>query len=90
MPSIATTIPNAWGAHFARKCSTTAANSDGLRVPMKKKERPMAKIKFISYDGAYPVLCSGKLTVEIDGKTITFGQTKYYPGLNNKEDLAHA
>ena len=26
------------------------------------------KIKFVSYDGEYPTLCSGKLTLEINGK----------------------
>lgn len=30
-------------------------------------------IKFISYDGKYPNLCNGILTLEIDGKTVTFG-----------------
>lgn len=32
-------------------------------------------VKFISYDGAYPNLCSGMLVVEIDGEKISFGQT---------------
>lgn len=31
------------------------------------------KIKFLSYDGEYPTLCSGKLTLEINGKRQTFG-----------------
>lgn len=30
-------------------------------------------IKFISYTGKYPCLCSGILTVEIDGKEYCFG-----------------
>lgn len=30
-------------------------------------------IKFRSYTGAYPNLCRGVLTVEIDGKEYTFG-----------------
>ena len=30
-------------------------------------------IKFISYTGKYPNLCSGVLTVEIDGKKVSFG-----------------
>ena len=29
-------------------------------------------IKFISYDGKYPNLCSGKLVLEVDGKQYTF------------------
>lgn len=29
-------------------------------------------IKFISYDGEYPNLCSGVLVLEIDGKTVEF------------------
>ena len=31
------------------------------------------EIKFVSYDGRYPNLCSGKLTLNIDGKEVTFG-----------------
>lgn len=30
-------------------------------------------VKFISYTGKYPNLCSGILTLEIDGRTIRFG-----------------
>jgi hypothetical protein len=30
-------------------------------------------IEFVSYDGKYPCLCSGKLTLKIDGRTTTFG-----------------
>ena len=30
-------------------------------------------IKFISYTGKYPNLCSGVLTVDIDGKIVEFG-----------------
>ena len=29
-------------------------------------------LKFISYDGDYPNLCSGTLIMELDGKQITF------------------
>jgi hypothetical protein len=35
----------------------------------------MKNIKFVSYDGAYPNLCSGRLVVEIDGKEVSFGYT---------------
>ena len=31
------------------------------------------KIKFISYDGRYPNLCSGRLTIEINGKMYSDG-----------------
>ena len=31
-------------------------------------------LKFISYDGAYPNLCSGTLIMELDGKKIKFPQ----------------
>ena len=30
------------------------------------------KLKFISYDGSYPNLCSGTLIMELDGKEIVF------------------
>ena len=30
-------------------------------------------IEFISYSGAYPNLCSGKLVLSIDGKEVSFG-----------------
>lgn len=30
-------------------------------------------VKFISYSGAYPTLCFGTLTLEIDGRVVTFG-----------------
>ena len=33
----------------------------------------MSNVKFISYDGRYPHLCSGKLTLKIDGIVVTFG-----------------
>lgn len=36
-------------------------------------------VKFISYTGKYPCLCSGILTLEIDGKKVRFG----YGTLNN-------
>lgn len=30
------------------------------------------KIEFISYDGSYPNLCSGKLAIKVNGKRISF------------------
>lgn len=36
-------------------------------------------VKFISYTGRYPCLCSGILTLEIDGEEVQFG----YDTLNN-------
>lgn len=30
------------------------------------------KIEFISYDGEYPNLCSGKLVIKVNGKRIRF------------------
>ena len=30
-------------------------------------------VKFVSYDGKYPYLCSGKLILEIDDEQVTFG-----------------
>ena len=32
----------------------------------------ISKVKFINYTGAYPNLCSGILTLEIDGKVVEF------------------
>ena len=32
----------------------------------------MKRIKFVSYDGKYPNLCSGRLVLSIDGKDVTF------------------
>jgi hypothetical protein len=32
----------------------------------------MKRVKFINYTGAYPNLCSGILTLEIDGKVVDF------------------
>jgi len=35
-------------------------------------------VKFISYTGKYPNLCSGTLTLEIDGEKVTFGLDGQY------------
>lgn len=37
-------------------------------------------VNFVSYTGEWPNLCSGVLTLEIDGKEITFGY-----GFNSKD-----
>ena len=39
----------------------------------KKERETTSRVKFISYTGEYPNLCSGVLTLEIDGKTYKFG-----------------
>jgi hypothetical protein len=31
----------------------------------------MRKIEFVSYDGKYPNLCSGTLTIKVDGKKMS-------------------
>lgn len=38
-----------------------------------KKKSSNRRVKFISYDGEYPNLCSGVLVLEIDGKEYKFG-----------------
>lgn len=45
----------------------------------------MANIKFISYTGRYPNLCSGVLTLEIDGEIVRFGHdySKFFVKDNN-------
>lgn len=42
-----------------------------MLVNKKSSEEP--RVKFISYDGKYPNLCSGVLILEIDGKEYKFG-----------------
>lgn len=41
-------------------------------------------VNFVSYTGSYPNLCGGVLTLEIDGKEITFGY-----GFNSKDKLTY-
>lgn len=48
----------------------------------------MANIEFVSYDGTYPTLCSGKLIVKIDGKEISFGKTKKFWSWETDDILA--
>ena len=38
-----------------------------------KKSSNTSRVKFVSYTGKYPNLCSGVLTLEIDGKEYKFG-----------------
>ena len=37
-----------------------------------------AKVEFVSYTGRYPNLCSGVLTLKINGTTYTFGCGQKY------------
>ena len=39
---------------------------------MVKMKTQQQRLKFVSYDGAYPNLCSGTLKMKLDGKIITF------------------
>ena len=43
---------------------------------MAKKDR---KIEWVAYDGDYPILCTGKLTVKIGRKVCEFGLNEKYP-----------
>jgi len=43
-----------------------------------KKNSNTSRVKFISYDGEYPNLCSGVLTLEIDGVQYKFGHHYQY------------
>jgi hypothetical protein len=38
-----------------------------------EKSEHVIHVKFIRYTGRYPNLCSGELTIEVDGKIYTFG-----------------
>lgn len=37
-----------------------------------------SKVKFVSYTGKWPNLCTGTLTLEIDGKLVRFGLNEEY------------
>lgn len=54
--------------------SKTAAAKIATNILKIIEEEPM--IKFISYNGKYPNLCYGDLTLEIKGKTVTFNKEK--------------
>lgn len=43
------------------------------------KDNKSSRVKFVSYTGHYPNLCSGDLTLEIDGERCTFGWGCDYP-----------
>lgn len=46
----------------------------------KPEKSPLWHVEFISYTGKYPTLCSGILTLKIDGEEVTFGNHKtMYP-----------
>lgn len=46
---------------------------DEVAEQMIAKYTTCGHVKFISYSGDYPNLCSGTLILKIDGKTVTFG-----------------
>lgn len=37
-----------------------------------RKQESNHKLEFVSYDGAYPNLCSGVLVLKLDGELVTF------------------
>lgn len=41
----------------------------------------MTKVEFVSYDGAFPCLCTGTLVLKIDGV-----ETKFHYSFNNKKE----
>lgn len=44
-------------------------------------------IKFIGYTGSYPNLCSGQLTLEVNGKQYTFGTDYRWDKSDRKGDF---
>lgn len=42
------------------------------------KRNSKGRVEFISYDGEYPNLCSGVLTLKIDGEIVKFGHHSMY------------
>lgn len=37
----------------------------------------MTRVKFVDYTGGYPCLCSGEVTLEIDGQVVKFVKYEY-------------
>lgn len=44
------------------------------------------RVEFVSYDGAYPNLCSGVLVLRIDGELVTLGKYSLRSGGGIDED----
>lgn len=45
-------------------------------IPNSKDASRVEHVKFVSYTGKYPNLCSGNLTLLIDGETVKFDSIK--------------
>lgn len=59
---------------FPASCGTKSIiKNKGMAVRRKKADNEEKRVKFISYTGRYPNLCSGVLTLEIDGVPYKFG-----------------
>lgn len=54
-----------------------------------KKNKDNQRVKFISYTGDYPNLCSGVLTLEIDGKQYKFGHDFNYYHVDENGNWRH-
>lgn len=50
-----------------------------------KNDNTNSHVKFVNYTGKYPNLCSGILTLEIDGLEYTFGSTWENPKTDFKK-----